>query len=75
VQFFDISEQFQRNFAPNISKVLDKPIRPCNIGQLRACSLIRGQVGSLYQIEAMAKLTLIQHMINGLEFILVNVKM
>jgi len=71
---FDISEQFKRNCFRNIELISDKKARIHFMGQLKACSLIRGQVGSLYHMEARAKLTLIQHLVNGLVFVLVNVK-
>jgi len=71
---FDISERFRRNFFPIIELIAENKARTYYARQLKACSLIRGQVGNLYHMEARAKLSLIQHLVNGLVFVLVNVK-
>jgi len=42
--------------------------------ELKSCPLIRCKVGGLYHMESKAKLTLIQKVINGLKYLLVNVR-
>ena len=42
-------------------------------GQLKSCALIRCQIGNLYHMEAAAKLTMIDNVVNGIVFLLVNV--
>jgi len=71
---YDASAQFQKNMLPLIQLIPDKMGR-IHIGrQLKSCALIRCQVGSLYHMEAKAKLTLLHHIVNGVVFLLVNVK-
>jgi hypothetical protein len=43
--------------------------------QIESCQLIRCQVGGLYYMEAKAKLTLIHQVVNGVVYLLVNVKL
>jgi len=71
---FEKSAQFQRNMLPYVQLIADKQTRKQVEGQLKACSLIRCQVGSLYHMEAKAKLTMLSHVISGVVFLLVNVR-
>jgi hypothetical protein len=44
------------------------------VKEIRACQLIRCEVGGLYHMEVEAKLTLMHSVINGLVFLLVQHK-
>jgi len=72
-RMFDISAQFKQKLLPCIQMIGDKKIRKIIEGQLEACSLIRCSIGGLYHMEAQAKLTLLQNMVNGVVWLLVNV--
>jgi len=72
--FFDSSAQFQKSMEQIIQRIPDKRIRLHSERQLKCCSPIRCQVGSLYHMEAKAKLTMLQHIVNGVVFLLVNVR-
>jgi hypothetical protein len=67
---FDTSAKFTRHALPITNLISDKKMRKQIEGQLKACSLIRCQVGSFYHMEAKAKLTLIQQMVQGVVFLL-----
>ena len=69
---FDISAKFSRNLAPRIQLVPVKRVREIFIRQLKSCHLIRCQVGSMYHMEAKAKLTMTHNVVNGVVFLLVN---
>jgi len=69
---FDISQQFQRNMRTVSGAIPDQKIRKHCKDQLKSCSLIRCQVGGLYHMEAKAKLTLVQYVVNGIVGLLVN---
>ena len=68
-----------KNFIPNLIPY----IRGLNISsdrknillrQLISCGIIRCEVGGLYYMEAKAKLTVLHKLVNGLKYLLVNVK-
>jgi len=65
---YDASAQFQKNMLPSIQLIPDRMARMHIDRQLKSCSVIRCHVGSLYYMEAKAKLTLLQHVINGVVF-------
>ncbi len=71
---FNASAQFKKNISPITRLIAVTKMRIQIEGQLKACSLIRCQVGSLYHMEAKAKLTLLQHMVNALVCLMVNVR-
>ena len=70
---YDISKKFSRNLSPAIQLVPRKKIRQILERQMKSCLLIRCQVGNTYHMEAKAKLTMIQNVVNGVVFLLVNV--
>ena len=70
---FDISEKFSRNLSPRIHLVPVKKNREIFERQVTSCPLIRCQVGSMYHMEAKAKLTIIDNVVNGVAFLMVNV--
>jgi len=71
---YDVSSQFQPNMLPFIGMIPEKKDMLIAQGQVRACQLIRCKVGNLYHMEAKAKLTLLNHVVNGIVFLLVNVR-
>ena len=72
---YETSRQFSRNLSARIDMDSDSDNRLRGIlgFQLRSCQLIRCQVGSLYYMEAKAKLTLLHYVVNGVMFLMVNV--
>ena len=72
---YAISCNFQQNLFPRIHSADEKKTAHTNIlkSQLKSCTLIRCQVGSLYHMEAKAKLTMIDNIVSGIVFLLVNV--
>jgi len=73
---FDKSTQFQRNTSTAfVDRIPDRKEKKILRGHLKACPVIRCQVGNLYHMEAKAKLTLLHHAVNGMVYMLVNVKM
>jgi len=71
--FYDVSCEFKQNMLPILEKISNRRVRKYAEGQLKSCPLIRCQIGSLYHMEAKAKLTLLQHVVNGFVFLTVNV--
>jgi len=71
---FDISNQFKWTLLSICGSISDRATRKHCSSQREACSVIRCQVGGLYYMEARAKLTLLQHVINGVVCLLVNTK-
>lgn len=72
---FDTSTQFPRKLAPRIiSLVENEHSRQIFKRCLKACAVIRCKVGNLYHMEAEAKLTMFQYLINGAVFLMVNAK-
>jgi len=69
-----------QKFAWNITERSNSIARQTDDGrilkmQIESCQLIRCQVGGLYYMEAKAKLTLIHQVVNGVVYLLVNVKL
>ena len=71
---YDISRKFSENLFPRIRFAGEKKTEMILKGYLKSCPLTRCQVGSLYHMEAKAKLTVIHNVVNGIVFLLVNVK-
>jgi len=71
------SKQFIRNLSECIWQLdsNDKLDKQMLQRQLNSCNLIRSQVGGLYYMESKAKLTLVHKVVNGLKYLLVNVKL
>jgi len=72
---YKTSTNFIRNFTPPIRR-MNAPTQEKGalLRQLQSCSVIRCQVGGLYYMEAKAKLTVMHKLVNGLKYLLVNVK-
>jgi len=72
---YKISTRFRRNVPPYVSCLDETQFRKEVIKrQLIGCGVIRCQVGGLYYMEAKAKLTVIHKLMNGLKYLLVNIK-
>ena len=73
---FKASKQFLSSLILRIQKIEKLPPEHKGIllRQLLACNQIRCQVGGMYYMEEKAKLTIIHKVINGLKYLLVNVK-
>ena len=71
---YDISKDMTWNLSPHISKIMDKKTKQILDGQLKSCCVIRCRVGNLYYMEAKAKLTTFHNIVNGIVFLMVNVK-
>jgi len=71
---FDYSSKFKQHMLPCLDLLSNKLERKHAEGQVRACQLIRYQVGNLYHMEAKAKLTLIHEVVNFVVFLFVNVQ-
>ena len=71
--FFDFSAKFSSNLEPKIQRLPVKRMREILERQVKSCLLIRSQVGNMYHMEAKAKMTMIQNVVNGVVFLLVNV--
>jgi len=70
---YDTSVVFQQNIRHAIKSTVDEKLRKYLERQQDSCYLICCQVGNLYHMEAKAKLTLLQNIVNGVVFMLVNV--
>jgi len=72
---YGTSKKFTRNMAQSIRE-LDETARNKKKLQLelKSCNLIRCKVGGMYYMEAKAKLTTLHKVVNGLKYLLVNVK-
>ncbi len=68
------SSQFQRNVLAASRGWKTKKMQLVLAKDIRACQLIRCEVGGLYHMEAKAKLTLAHSIVNGLVFLLVQHK-
>jgi len=73
-QTYQISKYFKPNISTIINQIEDKRKKEVLRGQLKSCALIRCKVGNLYQMEAKAKLTMLDRTVNGIVCLLVNVK-
>jgi len=72
---YKTSKNFIRSLKPCIIK-LDDTIHLKEVfkRQLISCALIRCEVGGLYYMESKAKLTVVHKLVNGLKYLLVNVR-
>jgi len=70
---YEASFRFQEYWSEKTGLVRDRHVRKHIHSQLRACLVIRCEVGGLYYMEARAKLTLLHQVVNGVVFLLVNV--
>ena len=64
---------FYQNLHRKIRFAEEKKTEKTLKDQLKSCALIRCQIGSLYHMEARAKLTMIDNIVSGIVFMLVNV--
>ena len=71
---FDISTQFTRTLPLQIRLVENQKSRENFELDLKACAVIRCNVGSSYYMETEAKLTIFQYLVNGTVFLMVNAK-
>ena len=71
---YDKSSKFSHNLSPKLHLVVEKKSRTILERQLKACPLIRCQVGNFYFMEAKAKLTVLHNVLNGTVFMMVNTK-
>ena len=71
---YEMSKDFPENLTTQISRITDKKTKKILDGQLQSCFLIRCRVGNLYHMEAGAKLTMLHNLVNGVVFLMVNVK-
>jgi len=71
---FDISTQFEHNLMKTVNTTSDTKARKYWKLVLESCPIVRCNVGGMYYMEARAKLTLFEFMINGVVSLLVNVK-
>ena len=69
---FDLSAQFPRQLSLKIQQIPEKRTRRICEANLKSCAVICVQVGNFYHMEAQAKLTLMEHLVNGVVFIMVN---
>ena len=69
---FDMSSKFCFNLSLKAKFVTDLKARKILERDLKACPLIRSQVGGLYHMEAKAKLTMIHNVVDGVAYLLVN---
>jgi len=71
---YQISQQFNQALYPTRERITDRRTRDYFERQLKSCMLIRCKVGNMYYMEARAKLTMVDHTVNGLVCLLVNTK-
>ena len=71
---YTISQTFSQNLKPKLRFTGSEQTERVLKQRLRSCPIIRCQVGTLYFMESSAKLTLIQNVVNGIVFLLVNTK-
>jgi hypothetical protein len=69
---YDISSQFQRNMKEKIKVSGDKIMRKVWLRDLRSCQLVRCQIWNFYHMERKAKLTMINTLVNGFVFLVVQ---
>jgi hypothetical protein len=69
---FDISSQFQWNMKKKIQACENKRIREVWYRELQSCQVVRCQIGNFYHMEGKAKLTLVDTMVNGFVFMVVQ---
>ena len=73
-KLYDTSKDFSRNMSPRICSVTEINSKRILTSKLKSCALIRSQIGNLYHMESEAKLTMLNNAVNGVVFLLVNVK-
>jgi len=71
---YDTSVQFRLKLLPGIHRLTDPRMKKALEFALKSCSLIRFKVGNWYFMEAKAKLTLMHNLVNGVVFVMVNLK-
>ena len=71
---YDISVQRFQKISPKIQLVANKKTKQIFNRELKACATVCCQVGGLYHMEAMSKLTMLGAMVNGVAFLLINMK-
>ena len=71
---YDISSKFSKNIYPQIRLITEKKARRIAAANFKSCRAIGCKVGSLYQMEAEVTLLTFHELINGVVFLLVNVK-
>jgi len=71
---YDISAHFRPNIRAKIQKIESTLQRKILQRELDACPTLRCCVGSVYHMEAKAKLTLVHSILNGVACLLINVK-
>jgi len=70
---FDTSSQLKHNAMEIVNTILDPKYRKYWKLVFESCPVVRCKVGGLYYMEAKAKLTLFQQLINAVVTLLVNV--
>ena len=73
-RLYDLSLNFPKNLFAETLQSTGKKSRKYLEANLNSCPLIRCQIGSWYHMEGKAKLTMLHNTINGLAFLLINVK-
>jgi len=71
---YDISARFKPNLRVKIQKNGFALNRNLLAREVNACPNLRCRVGSVYHMEAKAKLTLVHSVLNGVGFLLINIK-
>jgi hypothetical protein len=71
---YKTSKAFTFNVKPCIHNLKDTTQKEILKRTIRSCATIRCEVGGLYYMETKAKLTVIHKLVNGLKYLLVNVK-
>ena len=71
---YETSTKFTQYISPKIHLVTGKKSTQALLMDLKSCPLIRCSVGNMYHMESKAKLTMIHNVLNGVAYLLVNVK-
>jgi len=71
---YEISKKIQEILSQTKQEFSDIETRNYFEHQLKSCGLIRCKVGNMYYMEAEAKLTMLNHTVSALVFLLVNFK-
>jgi len=71
---YKTSKTFIRNLTPSIQNLEVTNQKEILKRTLISCRVLRCEVGGLYYMEAKAKLTVLHKVVNGLKYLLVNVK-
>jgi hypothetical protein len=70
---YDYSSQFKLNIRKQIQNS-GCEMQKQHIQEIRACQVIRCEVGNLYHMESKAKMTMVNTIVNGLVFLIVQRK-